>query len=231
MAAIVRTLLLAGVLGAVVLSVFWWLARDEAQKARDEMAALRAEMQARLDAHEEMVRRLSRSRRLMRVFVTGQRVDAGGDMVSSDVVLVELDDDGSELARQAFTIPGDVIFIDAWTVKFDPAEVAAGHPLRGRTLVLLRRIFSEQMAPAQGFPIDLPGAVPPAYAVGDLGHYEQQIWAHFWEIATDPERAASMGVRVAQGEVVYKPVATGQSFDLVVDASGGMSLTPLAAAD
>jgi hypothetical protein len=37
-----------------------------------------------------------------------------------------------------------------------------------------------------------------------------------------------MGVRVAQGEAVYKPVKMGQSYELVVDAVGGMSLTPLA---
>ena len=36
-------------------------------------------------------------------------------------------------------------------------------------------------------------------------------------------------MRVAQGEAVYKPVRIGQSFELIVDAAGGMNLVPLAA--
>jgi hypothetical protein len=36
-----------------------------------------------------------------------------------------------------------------------------------------------------------------------------------------------MGVRIAQGEAVYKPVRTGETYELLVDAAGGMSLKPL----
>ena len=34
-------------------------------------------------------------------------------------------------------------------------------------------------------------------------------------------------VVTAQGEAVYKPVRTGQRYELVVDAAGGMSFMPL----
>jgi hypothetical protein len=83
------------------------------------------------------------------------------------------------------------------------------------------------MAPVEGFPIDTPGAVPPGYAVGEMGRFEQRLWEQFWQIAGDAKLAASMGVRVAQGEAVYKPIASGQAFELTVDSVGGMSLTPL----
>ncbi len=58
---------------------------------------------------------------------------------------------------------------------------------------------------------------------------QQRLWAHFWQIATDADLAESMGVRVAQGEAVYKPVRTWQAFELIVDAVGGMNLVPLPA--
>ena len=96
--------------------------------------------------------------------------------------------------------------------------------------MLLRRIYSDQMRPIEGLPIDTPGASPPAYAVGGIGKFEQQLWAHFWEIATDPDLADSMGVRVAQGEAVYKPMREGERYELTVEAAGGLTLVPLRAA-
>jgi hypothetical protein len=125
------------------------------------------------------------------------------------------------------TIPGGVLFIDAWTVKFSQEDVAAGHPLHGRTLVLLRRIYSDRMPPRDGIAIDTPGAVPAGYAASEMGKFEMGVWEQFWDIAADAALAERIGVRVAQGEVVYKPVRAGQRYELVVDAAGGMNLTPV----
>ena len=36
-----------------------------------------------------------------------------------------------------------------------------------------------------------------------------------------------MGVRVAQGEAVYKPVRAGQRYELTVEAVGGLTLRPI----
>jgi hypothetical protein len=124
-------------------------------------------------------------------------------------------------------VPGDVLFVDAWTVKFDPSLVAEGDPLRGRSLVLLRRVYSDRMRPQDGIALDVPGAIPPGYAVGEVGAFERQLWSAFWNIASDASTAAEMGVRVAQGEAVYKPMRQGQTFELIADAIGGLSLRPL----
>jgi hypothetical protein len=112
-------------------------------------------------------------------------------------------------------------------VKFAPQRVAEGDPLLGHTLVLLRKLYSDRMPPKDGFLIDTPGAIPPGYAASDAGRFEKRLWEIFWELATDPDLAEEMGVRVAQGEAVYKPVRAGQTYELLVDASGGMNLTPL----
>ena len=103
--------------------------------------------------------------------------------------------------------------------------------MMGRTLVLLRRIYSDQLPPKDGIAIDTPGAIPPGYAASTVGDFEKRVWQDFWNIATNPETARQMGVRVAQGEAVYKPVRSGQTFELIADAVGGISLMPLAKDD
>jgi hypothetical protein len=160
--------------------------------------------------------------------VKDQQEDQAGVVKQTRLMFIELNENGAELAHQEFTIPGDVLYIDGWTIKFDPERVAEGNPLMGHTLVLLRRIYSDQLAPKDGFAIDTPGAIPPGYAATDAGRFEKQLWENFWKIATDADMARSMGVRVAQGEAVYKPVHAGQTFELIADAAGGLSLMPLA---
>ena len=227
MIAIIRTVVVAVVLGGSALVVYWRVSESDLRRAMLEMEAIQQEMEQRLEVREAMIERLSRSRRLAHITVTNQQVAPNGDVVQTDLLFIELDDDGGELARQSFTLPGDVLFIDAWSVKFRHEDIAHGHPLRGRTLLLLRRIYSDQMPPIDGYPIDVPGAVPPGYASGDRAEFEKQVWEHFWSLATDAEMAEAMGVRIAQGEAVYKPVRPGKTYELILDSAGGMSLAPL----
>ena len=229
MVAAFRTLSVAALLVGLVLFGFWRLTVDQQRLANEQLRALNEEMRERLAEHEEMIGRLSRTRRLARVTIDDQTRRPDGTVGETRLQLIELDDDGGELARQSFELPGDEIFVDAWTVKFEHEAVAMGHPLLGRTLILLRRLYSDRMAPQDGIAIDTPGAVPPGYAGSDVSRFEQKIWESFWDIASDRALAASYGVRVAQGEAVYQRVRTGQFFDLVVDAAGGMSLMPAAA--
>jgi hypothetical protein len=121
------------------------------------------------------------------------------------------------------------MFLDAWTVRFPQDAIAEGDPLRGRSITLLRRIYSDRMPPADGVAIDTPGGVPDGYAASEGARFEQAIWKRFWSLATDPEAAREAGIRVAQGEAVYKPVAAGQRYELELESSGGLVLRPLAA--
>jgi hypothetical protein len=233
MRTLLRTIVMTAVFGGAGFAAFQWFVLDAKQRAIDELEAMNRQMEERLAAREAMIERLGRSRRVAHVRITGQheRQNAQGELATeTELELIELDEGGAEIARQEFVIPGDVLFIDGWTVKFDPKLVAQGDPFRGRTLLLLRRVYSELMPPKDGLLIDMPGAVPPGYAAGDIGQFEKQLWENFWRIATDWELAKSLSVRVAQGEAVYKPVKPGQVFELVIDATGGMSLTPIDAA-
>lgn len=222
-----RTTLATAILGGIVVLGIWGLIFRENEIRIAQLEAANAELQQMVEKREAMIDRLSRSRRVANIQILAQKIDEDGNIEETDLLFIELDEQGSELARQGFTIPGDVLFIDGWTVKYFPDQVAQGDPLHGRTILLLRRLYSDQMAPRDGFVIDTPGAVPPGYAAGEIGKFEQMIWQQFWRLATDAELAASMSVRVAQGEAVYKPVREGQVYELIVDAIGGMSLTPM----
>lgn len=223
---VIRTGIIAGAMIFAAMLALRAFTEHELRSVNEELTRLNTEMQQRLDMREQMIERLSRSRRLAHLRIGEQSIDGTGKIVSTNVLFIELDENGSELARQTFELPGDVIYVDAWTIKFALDRVAAGDPLAGRTLVLLRRMYSDKLAPADGPEIDTPGAIPPAYAVSDAGQFELQLWKQFWRIATDAQIASALGVRVAQGEAVYKRVRSGQTFELIVDAAGGMSLTP-----
>jgi len=229
MATFTRLFLSSAILGAVGVAAYLHYAWDLKQRQIDELSALNRDMEQRLEQRRQMIERLSRSHRIAHLKVTDQQSSADGSVISTSVLFIELDDQGTELARQYFTVPGDTVFVDAWTIKFDADAVAMGDPMRGRSLVLLRRIYSEQMTPADGEAIDTPGAIPPGYAASEQGQFEQRLWETFWELASNPDAASRMGVRVAQGEAVYKPVQLGQRFELVADAIGGLSLVPLGA--
>ena len=171
MVAILRTALVGALLCASALVVYWRVSEADLRRTMLEMEVVQQEMQRRIEAREAMIDRLNRSRRLAHIQVLDQQVAPNGEIVRTELRFIELDDDGSELARQQFTVPGDVLFVDAWSVKFHHDDVADGHPLRGQTLVLLRRLYSDRMAPIDGYPIDVPGAIPPGYATSEHGEF------------------------------------------------------------
>ena len=205
----------------------WYGLIDRERALSAQIQQLETRMAAEIEARERMIDRLQRTRRMARLEVLDQPLDPDGEIRETTVRLIELDDRGGELARQEFTVPGAVVFVDAWTVRFDYERVAHADPFAGQTLVLLRRIYSDRIPPRDGQPIDTPGGIPAGYAVSDEARFERAVWRGFWNIATDADRARELGVRVAQGEAVYKPVKRGEAYDLVIEASGGMTLQPL----
>ncbi|MBV5276598.1 hypothetical protein JZU56_01820, partial [bacterium] len=67
--------------------------------------------------------------------------------ISTSVNFIELNEQGREIGKRTYTIPGATLFVDAWTVRFPQDDVVGGDLLRGRTLVLLRRMYSDCMNP------------------------------------------------------------------------------------
>ncbi len=193
-----------------------------AQRALEKENAILLQRQKIL---ESMIDRLSRSQRLAQIVVTNQTTD-NGVVLETEFLMVEIGEDGQPIAKQKFVIEGSVVYIDGLTIKFDPDSIAVADRLRGANLVLLRRVYSSSISPNDGTLIDLPGAIPAAYRVDsdEASQFECQLWDRFWELATDPALAEEYGVRVAQGEAVYKPLQTGVLYELTHDANGGMNL-------
>ncbi len=226
LAAVPLTLLiLALAMLASAMGGAWWHYRQMAASRERELEQSLIEAARRQAVLESMIDRLTRQRRLAQIVVTGQKVGPSGLPSETTLLMVELDAEDKPLSRQVFTIPGHVAYFDALVVKFDHDAVATAHPLRGQTAVLLRRVYSEQQAPAEGAPIDAVGGVPSAYAPAERpADFEQRLWTRFWDLCNDPALAAEYGVRVAQGEAVYKPMRPGVLYELSADASGGINL-------
>ena len=220
-----------------------WLAVALAQAAHLQRQVIRLEEEVRRqeELRRTMAELLGRTRRLgtLRVLKQHRAGDAsatalspssaaelGDGEVITTVEFIEVDEAGRQVGVRRAELPGRVVFLDAWTVRFPQDRVAEDDPMRGRTVALLRRIYSDRMPPSQGVPIDTPGAVPDGYAASEGARFEQALWKRFWLLANDPAAAEAMGVRVAQGEAVYKPTAPGQRYDVELESSGGLTLKP-----
>src|SRR5262245_482837 len=140
MSKLFRSGLVAAFLGAIALGVWFWLTSNETARLARELAELQVEMNARIAERDAMIARLSRTHRKGVLEVLDQPLDADGRVVQTQVRFVELDDSGREIGRMTATVPGDVVFIDGWTAKFENRLVAEGHPLMGKTLILLKRM-------------------------------------------------------------------------------------------
>ena len=226
--AAIRVASIAVVLGGVVIGGLAWWSLDRESRLRAEIDDLETRMAAEIATRDAAIERLGRDRRLARIEVLDREEGSEGEAPRTTLRFIELDDEGRELARRTWTLPGEVVHLDGWTARFPPGKVASGDDfLRDRTLVLLRRVYTDAMPPRDGLPIDTPGGVPDGYAGDRPARFEQAIWKKFWTLATDPGAAREAGLRVAQGEAVYKPMKPGEVYELRVEAVGGMTLIPV----
>ncbi|HEX4792448.1 MAG TPA: hypothetical protein VH370_01580 [Humisphaera sp.] len=187
------------------------------------------ELARQRDRNEQLqliVQRLSTEHRVGDIIVTDQTESAGA--VKTQLLFVEYAADGSALPAKQFTIDGKLAHIDAMVIKFDGKFVQENDPLRGHSIALFTRLYGESQSPAAGFAIDPPGSVPAVYHIADArAHaFEQQLWGNFWKLADDPEYRKSMGVRVAQGEAVWRSFEPGWLYTLTLEANGGLNITP-----
>jgi hypothetical protein len=230
-----RVLILSVVLGTLAFgAIGLWYVTSEA-RLRRELAELERTMAAEIAQRERMIERLARSERRARIEVIDQDLGPEGfpsardgqRVVSTTVRFLELDADGREIGRREYCIPGDMLHVDAWTARFPKQAVAEGDPLRDRTLLLWRSLYSDRLPPAEGFPLDTPGGIPDGYAAGERGRLERATWSSFWRLATDAAEVRRRGIDVAQGEGVHKPVRKGEAYELHLDAAGGITIRPV----
>lgn len=251
----VRTLILAAVAGVIGVSAYFAyseyskqdrLVRDQAEQLTSlkeelvgkdsEIRQLGIDLQQKdleIEKLETAMKLLKTDQRLARLKVLSVETDEEGQAITSRLEFVELSPTGEPLSQpKQFELPGDLVYVDNWVVKFDDQYIENGDVERGTSLVLFRRIFSEQQMPSQGLPLDEIGMRPQAYARGGaLSEFERQLWAEFWEFANDPVKAAESGIRAANGEAVSIKVREGMTYMIELRASGGLSIQPVASTD
>jgi hypothetical protein len=214
---VVKILLITAiVLGAAVATFHYRTSRSlEAQLERE---------QQRTAQLKEIVTRLTSERRVADIVVTSQ--DTVGDHLTTSIVFVEYSPDGTALPARHFTLVGKMVHVDAMVIKFDGRFVAENDPLRGQSVALFTRIFGDTQAPSDGFPVDTPGEPPAVYRKADksVTDFERELWKNFWRLADDAGYRSSMGVRVAQGEGVWRPFEMGRLYTLTLESNGGLNV-------
>ena len=71
---------------------------------------------------------------------------------------------GSVGESRELVLDGDEVYIDALVIKFEDTFVTAGDALKGKALLLFRRIFTDRGRPADGVVLDREGQIPQSYA-------------------------------------------------------------------
>lgn len=200
-----------------------------AQKAAqiETLNASVVEKQREIERLDMAVRLLKVDHRLADIVVLDQWKSDADNRLMTKFAFQEVDDQGQPLEEaKQFTIDGDMLYVDAWIVKYDDKLVEKGDPLRSTSLCLLRRLFGEFQEASKGFELDKANTRPVAYGRGPMSDYEKEIWTNFWEYANDPARAKKAGIRAAHGEAPSGKLRPGLLYKLQLRASGGMSIEP-----
>ncbi len=211
----VVTLLILALLAVGVYFVWEYLSREA--RHREEIRKL-----------QQIVERLTSERRVAQVVVRDRKTDAEGNVTTS-LDFHQWDREGKHLPPVSATVPGNEVFFEAMVIKFDREYVEQGDALRGKTIVLFRRIFGSAQKPEDGVKID-PDAtdgIPSIYRVDEnASEFEVNLWKRFWYYAEHPTEAAKLGVRVVQLEAVGNPL-TSPVYEITCEASGGPNLIPM----
>lgn len=191
--------------------------------------SVEAQLQAEKDRNSELqsvVQRLSSERRVADVLVTDQVPGAAGELRTT-LLFVEYDRRGDPLPARRFVIEGNVVHIDALVVKFDGKFVQENDALRGHSVALFTRLYGDHQSPDTANQIDQPGKIPPTYRGADarVSNFEAQLWSDFWRLADDSAYRTSMGVRVAEGEGVWRPFQPGYLYTVTLENNGGLNIT------
>jgi len=213
-------------------------ALNELREKDAKLAAANArvnELRATVEIQRREIERIQTALKLLKVDsrvayigVVDQWQPEGADRQHTRFTFVEEDQQGDPLSEpKMYTIEGDLLYVDAWVVKFKDEFVEQGDAFRSTSLCLFRRLFGEYQKPSEGFEIDSVGSRPAAYGrAAAMSPLEEQLWDRFWDYANSQEKADKEGIRAAHGEAPSIKLQKGKSYKVTLRASGGLSITP-----
>jgi len=83
---------------------------------------------------------------------------------------------------------------------------------KARSLYLWRRVYGENMTPAEGYEIESPDTIPARYGelLQELKLSDQEkFWTAIWDLANNPEALRDQGIKAIYGNAVYKRLRPG----------------------
>ena len=179
----------------------------------------------RAQALEAAVRLLRHTERRARIVVLDQAPGADGQLVTR-IRFSELNSSGDAIGEpREFVVTGDEVYVDTLVIKFEDEFVTAGDALKGRSLLLFRRIFGDRLRPVDAHVLDQEGQMPQAYAAEKApSAFERDLWAQFWTLANDPAEAKRRGVRALHGEAVSAKLRKGGVYAVTFRSTGELTI-------
>jgi hypothetical protein len=152
--------------------------------------------------------------------VIAQEPNDGKIFTTLKFVETARDDKLKTVLEKEYTIEGDIVYFDALIVKFGDKMVMDG---KTKALYLWRRVYSEKMAPEQGFAIEEPGAEPQRY--GDLlkllpMRQKRLFWSNIWDLANDPDKLKEHDIKAIYGNAVYSRLREGLIYVFKISPAG-----------
>jgi len=152
--------------------------------------------------------------------VISQEPNDGKILTTLKFIETARDDKLKTVLEKEYTIEGDIVYFDALIVKFGDKMVMDG---KTKALYLWRRVYSEKMAPGQGFAIEEPGAEPQRYS--DLlkvlpMKQKQLFWTNIWDLANDPDKLKEHDIEAIYGNAVYSRLREGLIYVFKISPAG-----------
>jgi hypothetical protein len=206
--ALLRTLILVGVLGLMLVAGYWVYG-----------------MWREKTVYERYLHNLLGEQRVAEVCILDQQRPAD-ESVRTTVRFQEFRQNGQPLSPLVVTLPGEEIYVDAFVTIFESDAVKSG---QAKSLYLFRRIFTEQIAPQVGFLLyrseGSGDGISQPYVHQDIDRTAQQrVWGDLWRLIEDTAYAETQRVRTTFGQAVYAKMPPGQCYTLSIQHNGGLLL-------
>jgi hypothetical protein len=223
---------------------------EASKKVVNDLSVKLAETTANLEKLEVRMRLLKVRSRLARLTVFDQREataeeaaavnpaavaetpEANGNSPTNIITTIEfteLSEEGDPIGEtRKFEIVGDMVYVDYLRVSFEDKYIEEADLDRSTAIALFQRIFGEHQEAAEGYTLDRVGTRPAAYDRGtEMSDFERKLWAEFWLIANDKEKAAELGIHAAHSNAVDMRVQPNMSYEIKLRSTGEMTITPL----
>ncbi len=163
---------------------------------------------------------LTREEQIGYAKVIGQETIEGKLYTTLKFVETARDNQLNKVLEREYLIEGDVVFFDALIVTFSNQDIMTGEK---RALYLWRRVYGENMAPSNGYPIEMESQAPKRYAdfLAQLSLPDQEMfWEAVWQMADDPDVLRKHGIKAVYGNAVYKKLRPGLIYVFKISANG-----------